>query len=203
MHLFGCLSHKGGELRSGVPMSRLSLSQGSAHLSHNILVQRLEPQWWRAATWESLCTCSGARATKVASYDQGCPCPKCLWAKVQCTWVTMYLFKGSNHNGGELRLESRYVPVRVLEPQRWRVAIRGAQVQIVTEPRVGAPESQCTCSSARATTVASCDQGCPCPDCLWAKGQRTWVAMSLLMVPMAWLSVDRLRRPTLLWPCMV
>jgi len=49
MYLFGCSSHKGGELRSGVPMSRLSLSQGLAHLSRNVPIRGLWSQWWRVA----------------------------------------------------------------------------------------------------------------------------------------------------------
>ena len=49
--------------------------------------------------------------------------------------------KGANQNGGERQLESRYGPVQRLEPQRWRAAIKGAHVQIVSEPRVGAHES--------------------------------------------------------------
>jgi len=85
----------------------------------------------------------------------------------------MYLSNGSNHNDGELRLESRYVPVWVLEPQRWRVAIRGAHVQIVSKPRVSPPKSQCPYSRVMVTMVASCNQGCPCPDCLLAKGRHT------------------------------
>jgi len=50
MYPFRCSSYKGSELQSGVPMSRLSLSQGSAHLSHNIPVQCFKPQRWRVAT---------------------------------------------------------------------------------------------------------------------------------------------------------
>jgi len=191
--------------------------------------------------------------------------------------VAMYLFGCLSQKGGELRLESRHVPVRRLEPQRWRAAINGAHVQIVSEPGVSAPESQCTCSSARATTVASYDlrvamdlfkdsnhnggelrSGVPMSRLSLSQGsvhisrnvpvqvlepQRwratTWVAMYLFgcsshkggelpsgvpmsrlslsqgsaylsrdvpirgMVPMAWLFADRLRRPTLIWPCMV
>jgi len=49
MSLFEGYSHSGGELRSGLPMSRLSLSQESAHLSRNVPIRGLWPQWWRVA----------------------------------------------------------------------------------------------------------------------------------------------------------
>jgi len=49
MSLFKGYGHSGGELRLGVPMSRLSLSQGSAHLSRNVPIRGLWPQLWRVA----------------------------------------------------------------------------------------------------------------------------------------------------------
>jgi len=63
MYLFSGSNHNGGMLESGVPMSRISLSQGLVHLSCNV--------------------------------------------PIRC----------SSHNGGELQLESRYVPVSMLKPQ--------------------------------------------------------------------------------------
>jgi len=92
-----------------------------------------------------LCTCSMAQITTMASYNLK---------------VAMYLFKCSSHKGGELRSGvpmfrlslsqgaphlSCNVPIRGLWPQWWRVAISGAHVQIVSKPRVNAPESKCTC----------------------------------------------------------
>ena len=174
----------------------------SAELSCYAPVQWLKPQRWQAtirgahvqivskprvSALESQCTCSSARATMVASCNLR---------------VAMDLFEGSNHNGDEQWSRvpmsrfslsqgpahlSHNVHVQWLKPQRWRAAIRGAHVQIVSEPRVSAHESQCAYSSAQATTVASFDQECPCPDCLWAKGQRTWVAMYLLEEWFQWL----------------
>ena len=44
MYPFKGSNHNGCELQSRVPMSRLSISQGSTHLSRNVPVQVLEPQ---------------------------------------------------------------------------------------------------------------------------------------------------------------
>ena len=63
------------------------------------------------------------------------------------------------------------------------------------------------CSKAQTTTVASCDPGCPCPDCLWAKGQCTWVVMYPLEELSWWLDfsptgfiVQHFYDPFLGWP---
>jgi len=78
MYLFGCSSHKGGELRSGVPMSRLSLSQGSAHLSRNVPIRGLWPQWWRVAI-------RGAHVQIVFELGVIEPEPQCPYSRVMAT----------------------------------------------------------------------------------------------------------------------
>ena len=165
-----------------VPVQWLKHNAGELRLeSRYVPVRVLEPQRWRAAIRgahvqivselrvsapESQCSCSMAQTTTVTSYDLR---------------VVMYLFGCSSHKGGELRSGvpmsrlslsqrsahlSRNVPIRGLWPQWWRVAIKGAHVQIVSEPRVSALEPQCPYLRVTATIVVSSDQGCPCPDCL-------------------------------------
>jgi len=98
------------------------------------------------------------------------------------TWVSINLLHSNSFDTLELKVSLRHghFPFQArLEPQWWWAAIRSTYAWNFAERKVCAPELLCTCSVAQTTTVASCNQGCPCVEFHWVKGRRTWVAMYL------------------------